>query len=83
MRPSKKELLAKSLFYRGLVILYELILGLIATVIGLNILEFVAVNNVIKIFGYFVAELIWVGYLHTRWRLVERLIIRRVRKTLK
>ena len=78
-KPPKRELFVKSLVYRLFVIMYEAILALIVGYIGFNILEFVAVNNLIKIAGYFIVELWWFRYLRTRFMLLEKLILNRVR----
>jgi hypothetical protein len=79
-KPPKRELLVKSLVYRLFVILYEVVLALIVGYIGFNILEFVAVNNLIKILGYFIVELWWFRYLRTRFMLLEKLILNKIRR---
>jgi len=82
-RPPKRELLVKSMLYRAFVIAYELCLALLLGYVGLTVSEFVVANNLIKLAGYVVFEFWWFRYLRTRFRLLERIILERLRKTIK
>lgn len=77
---SKKELFIKSLIYRFFIVLYEIFLGILIGWIGINILGFVIINNTIKILVYFIVELWWFGYLRTRLQLIEKFILKKLRK---
>lgn len=78
---TKKEILIKAIFYRAFVILYELLLGLLLGYLGFTIAGFVIANNLIKLLGYVVFELWWFRYLKTRFKLLEKLILKKLRKT--
>ena len=78
---TKKEILIKAIFYRAFVILYELSLGLLLGYLGFTIASFVIANNLIKLLGYVVFELWWFRYLKTRFKLLEKLILKKLRKT--
>jgi len=78
---TKKEILIKAIFYRAFVILYELSLGLLLGYLGFTIAGFVIANNLIKLLGYVVFELWWFRYLKTRFKLLEKLILKKLRKT--
>ncbi|MCD6137148.1 MAG: hypothetical protein J7J91_00975 [Deltaproteobacteria bacterium] len=78
---TKKEILVKAIFYRAFVILYELSLGLLLGYLGFTIAGFVIANNLIKLLGYVVFELWWFRYLKTRFKLLEKLILKKLRKT--
>jgi len=83
LRPPKRELLVKSILYRVFVIAYELCLAFLLGYLGFTVSGFVVANNLIKLAGYVVFELWWFRYLRTRFRLLERLILERLRKTIK
>ena len=78
---TKKEILIKAIFYRAFVILYELSLGFLLGYLGFTIAGFVIANNLIKLLGYVVFELWWFRYLKTRFKLLEKLILKKLRKT--
>lgn len=80
VKPSKRELLVKTIIYRLFVILYESLLAIVVGYIGLRILDFVVLNNLVKMAGYFIVELWWFRYLRTRFMLLERLILSKLRK---
>ena len=78
-RPAKRELVLKAVLYRAFVILYELLLAAIMSYLGWKLvnseaLSFVLVNNIIKLLGYFVWEMIWFGYVRTRLNLLRRVL---------
>ncbi|MEM1557414.1 MAG: hypothetical protein QXI11_00930 [Thermoproteota archaeon] len=83
LRPSKKELAVKTLIYRLFVILYEGVLAFVFGYFGIKLVEFVLINNFFKLLGYFIMELWWFRYLRTRFMLLEKLILDKIRKTLK
>lgn len=57
-----------------MVIAYESIIAFLLAYIGIKaVQQFIILNNFIKFFGYFVYELIWVGYLRTKLNLIERI----------
>ena len=65
---SKKELAFKAVFYRGYVIIYEVILYTITIpFIGSNVLYFIIINNLVKIVGYFLYDIIWFDILKTKF----------------
>ena len=76
---TKKELLIKSAVYRVFVIAYEALLGVLIAWMGMNILQFVVINNAVKFVGYFFTELIWFQIVHTRWRIIEKWVLSRFR----
>ncbi|MEM2233934.1 MAG: hypothetical protein QXP81_10400 [Nitrososphaerota archaeon] len=81
MKPNVKVLTLKSLMYRVFVVSYELGLGLVLSYFGVRVLDsaitaFVLINNLIKFFGYLIFELIWVGYLRTRFNVIGRILRR-------
>jgi|GEM_PF-4968371 len=77
---SKKELAFKSLFYRGYVIVYEFILyTILIPFIGSNVVYFIVVNNVIKIIGYFIYDIAWFDFLHTKFTPIINYLKRRVK----
>jgi len=80
IRPSKKELLVKSAVYRMFAIAYESALAAVFALIGINVFEFIALNNIIKLVGYFIVELWWFRHIRTRLLLLEKLILNRLRK---
>jgi len=80
MKPSKKELTFKSLFYRGYVIVYELILyTLLTPVVGSNVVFFIIANNLIKIIGYILYDMIWFDFIRTRFTPIINYLKRRVK----
>jgi hypothetical protein len=67
-RITKRELIFKSVFYRGYVIIYEVILYTITIpFIGSNVVYFIILNNLIKIIGYFLYDIIWFDFLRTKF----------------
>ena len=81
MKPQKKEIIIKAFLYRFFVILYELTLATILGLIGFTVTGFIIANNLFKILGYVIFELWWFRYLKTRFKLLEKLILKRLRKS--
>jgi len=80
MKLSKKEIVVKAFLYRFFVILYELTLAIMLGLLGFTLAGFVVANNLIKILGYIIFELWWFRYLKTRFMLLEKVILKRLRK---
>jgi len=81
VKPQKKEIIIKAFLYRFFVILYELTLATILGLIGFTVTGFIIANNLFKILGYVIFELWWFRYLKTRFKLLEKLILKRLRKS--
>ena len=82
MKLSKKEIIVKAFLYRFFVILYELTLATILGLLGFTIAGFIITNNLLKIAGYIIFELWWFRYLKTRFKLLEKLILKKIRRSL-
>ncbi|MEM2168128.1 MAG: hypothetical protein QXR74_07185 [Candidatus Bathyarchaeia archaeon] len=70
---TKKELVLKAVTYRALVVIGEALLAFVLSFFAMSLVEFVVVNNLLKLAGYLLFELWWFAYLRSRLDVLGRI----------